>query len=70
MNKLFVVAMIAGFVYAVVETYNVKYSPCSPFLDSSEGQEYIRRIGEWYERHNGEKMPERVRQRIFMESIQ
>lgn len=65
MNKLFVVAMIAGLVYAVVDTYNVKYSPCSPFLDSPDGQEYMRRIGEWYEQHPGEKMPESVRRKIF-----
>ena len=69
MNKLFVVAMIAGLVYAVVDTYNVKYSPCSPFLDSPEGQEYMRRIREWSEQHKGEKMPERVRRKIYVECL-
>ena len=69
MNKLFVAAMIASFVYAVVKTKNVKYSPCSQFLDSPEGQEYMRRIREWSEQHKGEKMPERVRRRIMDEIL-
>ena len=70
MKYIIALAAITGLASAVIHHRNVRYSPCSPFLDSPEGQEYMRRMREYGEQHNGETAPENVRRRIMDEILQ
>ncbi len=73
MDKIIAIAVITAFVSAAVKAYrtsrDILYAPCSPFLDSPEGQEYMRRMREYGEQHNGEEVPENVRRRIMDEVL-
>ncbi len=73
MDRIIAVAVVAGLVSAALKAYrssrDILYAPCSPFLDSSEGQAYMRRMREYSEQHNGETVPESVRRRIMDEIL-
>lgn len=68
MKYIIALAAITGLASAVIHHRNVRYSPCSLFLDSPEGQEYMRRVKKWSEEHDGERVPESVR-RMIMEKV-
>ena len=73
MDMIIAIAVIAGIVSSAVKAYSsrgdILYAPCSPFFDSPEGQEYMRRIREYEEQHNGETVPESVRRMIIDEAL-
>lgn len=73
MYKIITIAVIAGLISATVKAYHscrdIRYAPCSLFLDSSEGQEYMRRMREYAEQHTGENVSESVRRRIWRSVI-
>ena len=69
MKYIIALAAITGLASAVIHHRNVRYSPCSPFLDPPEGQEYMCRVKEWSENHDGKRIPESVRRRIMEEVI-
>ena len=69
MKCIIALSAIAGLASAVIRYRNVRYSPCSPFLDSPEGQEYMRWVKKWSEEYDGKRMPESVRMRIMEEVI-
>ena len=73
MYKIIAIAVLAGIVSSAVKAYrsrcDIRYALCSPFLDSPEGQEYMRRMGEYAEQHNGEEVLEIVRRRIMDEVL-
>jgi hypothetical protein len=73
MDKIIAIAVIAEIVSSAVKTYrssrDIRYAPCSPFLDSTEGQEYMLKMREYAEKYNVEEVPESVRRRIMDEVL-
>ena len=73
MYKIISIAVIAGLISSTVRAHHscrdIRYAPCSPFLDSPEGHEYMRRMREYAAQHNGEEVPESDRRRIMDEVL-
>ena len=73
MKIIIAIAVVTGIVYTPVKTHSscrdIRYEPCIPFLDSTEGQEYMQIMREYAGQHNGEEISESVRKRIIDEVL-